>query len=152
MTEEKQSFFSTERGKRFLKFAIIGLTGWGINELLIFLFLLLFNRIFSSDPLFTIGSLEVDSVLVSSIISITLVMTINFILNKLWTFKEQEKGYQPKTIVQFLQFAGIGITSFAMYTAIIFGFHTKLGGNEYLVTLPLLYLYISLYVPVVNTG
>ncbi len=134
MTEEKQNFFSTNRGKRFAKFVIIGLIGWGINELLIFLFLMMFNRFFSYDPLFIIWSLEIDKVLVSSLMSITIVMVITFLSHKFWTFKDQEKGYKPTAFVQFLQFAGIGITSFAMYTAIIFGFHTKLGGNKYLVT------------------
>ncbi len=134
VTEENKGFFSTERGKRFIKFAIIGLAGWGINELLIFLFLLMFDSIFSFDPLFMIWSLEIDKVLISSLMSITIVMVITFVSHKLWTFKGQDKDYKPKAIVQFLQFALIGISSFAMYTGIIFGLHSKLGANKYLAT------------------
>lgn len=134
LEEESKGFFSTERGKRFAKFAIVGLAGWGINELLIFLFLLMFDSIFSFDPLFMIWSIEIDKVLVSSLMSITIVMIITFISHKFWTFKGQDKDYKPKAIVQFLQFALIGITSFAMYTGIIFGLHTKLGINKYLAT------------------
>jgi putative flippase GtrA len=134
MIEEKESFFSTERGKRFVKFVIVGLAGWGINELLIFLFLLMFDSIFSYDTLFTIGKIEVDKVLVSSLMSITIVTVLTFTSHKFWTFRGQEKDYKPKAIIQFLQFAVIGITSFAMYTGIIFGLHTKLGVNKYLAT------------------
>jgi len=134
LVEEKKGFFSTQRGKRFIKFAIIGIIGWGINELIIFLSLLVLDSIFDFNPLFVVWGLEIDKVLVSSLISITIVITFTFTMNKLWTFKQQEKEYQPKAILQFVQFALIGITSFAFYTSIIFGLHTQLSVNKYLAT------------------
>lgn len=132
MEKEKDRFFSTERGKRFVKFFIIGLIGWGLNELLIFLFLLLLNSIFDNDLLFEIWRIDVEKALVASLLSIAIVMVVNFILNKLWTFKEIEKDVHTKAVIQFLQFTLIGLTGLAFYTGVMYILFTLLHANEYL--------------------
>ena len=132
MKTEKEKFFSTQRGNRFVKFAVIGLIGWGLNELLIFLFLLLLDRSFENDLLFEIWRFDIEKALVASLLSITIVMVINFILNKIWTFKELEKDVQTNTIKQFIQFTLIGLTGLAFYTGVMYVLFTLLHANEYL--------------------
>ena len=102
--ENKGNFFSTQRGKRFVKFAIIGLIGWGINELFLYLFLLLLDRFFVNDLLFEIWRFDIEKVLIASMASLAIVMVFTFTSNKLWTFKEQEKDVQTKPFVQFLHY------------------------------------------------
>ena len=132
MEKDKESFFSTQRGKRFVKFAIIGLIGWGINELLIFLFLLLLDRKFDNDLLFELWRFDIEKVLVASLFSIAIVMVVNFVLNKIWTFKKQERDVQTKPLIQFLQFTLVGLTGLAFYSGVIYILATLLHANEYL--------------------
>ncbi|MHA1953665.1 MAG: GtrA family protein [Candidatus Heimdallarchaeaceae archaeon] len=132
MSLEKGKFFSTQRGKRFIKFAVIGFIGWGLNELLIFLFLLLLDRFFVNDLLLEIWRLDIEKALVASLLSIAIVMVFNFILNKIWTFKEVEKDVQTKALIQFLQFTLIGLTGLAFYTGVMYILFTLLHANEYL--------------------
>lgn len=132
MIEEEDRFFSTQRRKRFVKFAVIGMIGWGLNELLIFLFLLLLNRFFENDLLFEIWRLDIEKALVASLLSITIVMVFNFVLNKMWTFKELEKDVQTNAIKQFIQFTLVGLTGFAFYAGVMYILFTILHANEYL--------------------
>lgn len=132
MKEEKSKFFSTQRGKRFVKFAIIGLTGWGLNELLIFLFLLMLDRFFESDLLFEIWRFDIEKALIASLLSIAIVMVVNFVLNKIWTFKEIEKDVQTRPLIQFIQFTLIGLTGLVFYTGVMYILYTLLHANEYL--------------------
>ena len=134
MEKEKENFFSTQRGKRFVKFAIIGLIGWGINELFLYLFLLLLDRYFVNDLLFEIWRFDIEKVLIASMGSLAIVMVFTFTSNKLWTFKEQEKDVQTKPFVQFLQFVLIGLTGFALYSGVVYILATLLHVNEYLTT------------------
>ena len=134
MEKEKKNFFSTQRGKRFVKFAIIGLIGWGINELFLYLFLLLLDRYFVNDLLLEIWRFDIEKVLIASMGSLAIVMVFTFTSNKLWTFKEQEKDVQTKPFVQFLQFVLIGLTGFVLYSGVVYILATLLHVNEYLTT------------------
>ncbi len=134
MEKDKESFFSTKRGKRFVKFTIVGLTGWGINELFLFLFLKLLDRFFVDDLLFEIWRLDIEKVLIASMGSLAIVMVFTFVSNKLWTFKEQEKEFQTKAFIQFLQFVLVGLTGFALYSGVVYVLATLLHSNEYLAT------------------
>ena len=134
MEKDKRNFFSTQRGKRFVKFAIIGLIGWGINELFIFLYLLLLDRYFVNDLLFELWIFDIEKVLVASIGSLAIVMVFTFISNKFWTFKEQEKDIQTKPFIQFLQFVLVGFTGLAFYLGVVYVLATLLHANEYLST------------------
>jgi putative flippase GtrA len=132
MEKEKTEFLSTQRGKRFVKFAIIGFTGWGLNELLIFLFLLMLDRITENDLLFEVWRFDIEKAFVASIISISIVFVFNFVLNKIWTFKEMEEEVETKPFVQFLQFTLVGLTGFAFYIGVMYMLFTLLSLNEYL--------------------
>ena len=132
MENEKDSFFSTERGMRFVKFATIGLIGWGLNELLIYLFLLLLDSIYVNDLLFEIWRFDIEKVLVASLFSISIVMVFNFTFNKIWTYKEQEKDTQTKPFVQFIQFTLVGLSGLIFYSGVIYILSTLLHANEYL--------------------
>ena len=134
MEKDKRNFFSTQRGKRFAKFAIIGLIGWGINELFLFLFLLLLDRFFVNDLLFEIWRIDIEKVLIASMGSLAIVMVFTFVSNKYWTFKEQEKDVQTRPFIQFLQFILIGLTGFALYSGVVYILATLLHANEYLAT------------------
>ena len=134
MKEETERFFSTERGKRFGKFLAIGIFGLGLNELIIFICLVVLDILFLQDLLFSITTLEIKKIQIASLISITVVMITNFFLNKIWTFKEQEKDTNPNTLKQLIQFALIGLTGLAIYQGIIYLFHNVLGLNEYFST------------------
>lgn len=130
--KEKSKFFSTQRGKRFVKFAIIGFTGWGLNELLIYLFLLLLNKFIEENLLFEIWRFDIEKAFIASIMSISIVFVFNFIFNKLWTFKKVEEDVETKPFIQFLQFTLIGLTGFALYTGAMYILFTLLHVNEYL--------------------
>ncbi len=134
MEEEKQGFFSSQRGKRFLKFITIAMVGWGLNELLILLASLVIDSITTRDPLFSIGKIDIEKILIESIVSISIVMVCTFIANKLWTFKSQEKDIQTETWLQFLQFVLIGLTGFAFYTGTVYLLATVLQANDTLAT------------------
>jgi len=134
MEKNKRNFFSTQRGKRFVKFAIIGLIGWGINELFIYLYLLLLDRYFVNDLLFELWILDIEKILVASIGSLAIVMVFTFVSNKFWTFKEQEKDIQTKPFFQFIQFILVGLTGLAFYSGVVYVLATLLHANEYLST------------------
>lgn len=133
MTKEKAGFFSTERGKRFIKFAIIGTIGWGLNFLLLYLFDMLLGITFLKDIDISIWVFAINQGVVASLLSMAVVFVFTFIMNKIWTFKDQGKEFQPSTLFQFFQFTLIGFVGYAIYTGIMMGLHGSLLWNKYLV-------------------
>jgi len=133
LTEEKAGFFSTERGKRFIKFAIIGTTGWGLNFLLLYLFDMLLGITLLKDIDISIWIFAINQGVIASLLSMAIVFVFTFVMNKIWTFKNQGKEFQPSTLFQFFQFTLIGFVGYAIYTGIMMGLHGSLLWNKYLV-------------------
>jgi len=133
LTEEKAGFFSTERGKRFIKFAIIGTIGWGLNLLLLYLFDMLLGITFLKDIDISIWVFAINQGVVASLLSMSIVFVFTFVINKIWTFKNQGKEFQPSTLFQFFQFTLIGFVGYTIYTGIMMGLHGSLLWNKYLV-------------------
>ncbi|NPD90124.1 MAG: GtrA family protein [Asgard group archaeon] len=106
--EEKTVFINQARQIRFLKSVVVSGIGLGFYYLFAFLSRLVLDRIFSFNPLFTIWFLDVRKELVAASISIVIVMVYNYLANKMWTFKEQEKEAEFNTTVQFIKFALVG--------------------------------------------
>jgi len=90
MQEEKTSFINRARQIRLVKFLIVSSIGLGFYYLFAFLSLLVLDRIFDFDPLFTVWFLDVRKELVAAFISIVIVMVYNYLANKIWTFRKQE--------------------------------------------------------------
>ena len=79
----KKIFFDRERQLRMLKFVIVSAGGLGLNYLILFLMMLLFDHYFVEDVFFTVWFVNVTKVLVSQAIAIVIVMVYNYIINKL---------------------------------------------------------------------
>ena len=132
--DEEKKQFNKEKGIRFLKFFVVGLVGWGINELLIFLGTLALDAITSKDPLFMLFSLQIDKILIASFISICIVMSFNFTINKIWTFRKKEEESQAKWYLQFIKFVLVSLSGLVIYLGFIYIFSTLLELNKYLST------------------
>ena len=108
MQEDKSSFINRARQIRLVKFVIVSGIGLGFYYLFAYLSLLVLDRIFNFDPLFTVWFLDVRKKLVAAFISIIIVMVYNYLANKIWTFRKQEKETEFNTLVQFIKFALVG--------------------------------------------
>ena len=144
MTQEKEKYFTKDRGIRFVKFALIGTIGWGLNELLIFLCLLALDQFFVNDLLFELWFLDIKKLQIASIVSIILVAAFNFTINKIWTFKKLEENVETKPAMQFGQFLLIGLSAAVLYVGLIYLLHNLLHWNEYLAST------IGFYVGLIN--
>ncbi len=104
MTQERRK---TEI-RRFLKFAVVGAVGTVIDFGLMNVFFLILNRVFAMD---------VDgSRLLSSMISFTVAVINNFVLNRIWTYADLEK---KPFITQLMQFSVISIVGLIIRTPLI---------------------------------
>jgi putative flippase GtrA len=103
--------------RRFLKFAVVGATGTVIDFGLMNVFFLLFNRVLMMSV--------VGSRLISSIISFTVAVINNFVLNRVWTYADLEK---KPFITQLMQFSVISIIGLIIRTPLI-GFLANLIKN-----------------------
>ena len=130
MESEKEKFFSSVRGKRFAKFALIGTIGWGLNFLLLFLFNLLLENTAVKDLDYSIWIFTVNQGVIASLLSMVIVIIFTFIMNKIWTFREEE--FQSNALFQFFQFVIIGVVGYAIYSGIMMGLHGTLHWNQYL--------------------
>lgn len=129
---EKSSFFDKERNIRLIKFAIVSSIGLGFYYLFAFLSLLVLDRIFNFDPLFTIWFWGVRKKIVAAFISIVIVMVYNYIINKMWTFRKQEKETEFKTVVQFIKFALVGASGTLINLGLVELTNGVFGWNYYL--------------------
>ena len=75
----------------------------------------------------------VNQGVIASLLSMAIVFVFTFVMNKIWTFKNQGKEFQPSTLFQFFQFTLIGFVGYAIYTGIMMGLHGSLLWNKYLV-------------------
>ncbi|MFW9852697.1 MAG: GtrA family protein [Candidatus Thorarchaeota archaeon] len=131
---EKPSFLSKARQKRFVKFAIVSAIGWGINELIVFLMMLLLDHFYTHDVLFTVWILDVEKILIAAGIAIVIVMIYNYFINKIWTFRKQEQMVDFATLPQFLKFALVGASGTVINLGLVHLFAVIIGWNDYLAT------------------
>ncbi len=108
------------------------MTGWGLNLLFLFLFGLLLDAFFVNDILVIIWVFVIRKGVVASLLSMIIVFVFTFVMNKIWTFREQGREFQPNTLFQFFQFTLIGLTGFALFTGFMLWLHGSLNWNEYL--------------------
>ncbi len=131
---KKPSFLSKARQKRFVKFAVVSTVGWGINELIIFLMMLLLDNFFTQDVLFTVWFLDVEKILIAAGVGIVIVMIYNYFINKIWTFRKQEQMVDFATLPQFLKFALVGASGTVVNLGLVHLFAVIIGWNDYLAT------------------
>lgn len=131
---KKHSFLSKARQKRFVKFVVVSTAGWGINELIVFLMMLLLNHFYTQDVLFAIWFLDVEKILTAAAVAIVIVMVYNYIINKIWTFKKQEQLVDFATLPQFLKFALVGASGTVVNLGLVHLFAVIIGWNDYLAT------------------
>jgi putative flippase GtrA len=123
-------FFSSQRFRRFSKFFLIGTVGWGINNLLLYLFDLLLGLTVVSNFQWTFWFLTIDQSVIASLLSMIVVVIFTFFMNKSWTFKGEE--FHSSTFYQFIQFNIIGIVGFGIYSGLIMALDGTLNWNKYL--------------------
>ncbi|OLS30243.1 MAG: hypothetical protein HeimAB125_19820 [Candidatus Heimdallarchaeota archaeon AB_125] len=129
---EKKSFFDKERNLRFLKFAVVSTGGLGLDYLIFFLIMLIFESTGTTGVLFKIWFLNVSDVLISQAVAIVIVMVYNYIINKLWTFRQQEKKVEFSTGIQFIKFILVGASGTIINLGLVYLFYDTIGWNEYL--------------------
>ena len=129
---EKSSFFDKERNLRLTKFVIVSLVGLGLNYLFLFLMMLILESAGLTGVLFTVWFLNVSDVLVSQAVAIAIVMIYNYIINKIWTFRKQEKEVEFNTFRQFIKFAIVGASGTVINLGLVYVFYDLIGWNEYL--------------------
>ena len=129
---EKSSFSDKERNLRLSKFVIVSLVGLGLNYLFLFLMMLILESSGLTGVLFTIWFLNISDVLVSQAVAIAIVMIYNYIINKIWTFKKQEKEVEFNTFWQFIKFAIVGASGTVINLGLVYLFYDTIGWNEYL--------------------
>lgn len=132
MDEKKDIFFTKDRQLRMLKFTVVSSVGLGINYLILFLMLLLLDHYIVEDVLFKIWFLNISKVLIAQAIAIAIVMVYNYIINKIWTFREQEKETEFNTLHQFIKFAIVGASGTLINLGLVYLFYDTIGWNEYL--------------------
>ncbi|MHA1198930.1 MAG: GtrA family protein [Candidatus Heimdallarchaeaceae archaeon] len=132
MESSEEGFFSSQRGKRFAKFFIIGTIGYGLNFLLLYLFNLLLGITIVKDVDVSLWIFTINQGVIASLLSMVIVFVFTFVTNKLWTFRGQGSEFQPNTLFQFFQFTLIGLVGYAIYTGIMMILHGSLLWNEYL--------------------
>ncbi len=130
MESDKEKFFSSKRGKRFAKFALIGTVGWGLNFLLLFLLDMLLDQTVVKYINLKFWIFTINQGVIASLISMVVVVVFTFIMNKIWTFKGEE--FHSNTFYQFFQFVIIGVVGYGIYSGIMMGLHGTLLWNQYL--------------------
>ena len=130
MESDKDTFFSSKRGKRFAKFTLIGTIGWGLNFLLLFLLNLLLDQTVVKDINLKFWVFTINQGVIASLISMIVVVVFTFIMNKIWTFKGEE--FHSNAFNQFFQFTIIGVVGYCIYSGIMMGLHGTLLWNQYL--------------------
>ena len=149
------SFFNKKRQIRLLKFTAVSTVGLGIDYLIVFVMLLILDRtIFSiyywnssilnspeflaaryfnvTNILFKIWFLNISKVIIAQTVAIAVVMVYNYIINKIWTFREQEEQTKFNTVSQFIKFAIVGASGTLINLGLVYLFYDIIGWNEYL--------------------
>ncbi|MHA1415692.1 MAG: GtrA family protein [Candidatus Heimdallarchaeaceae archaeon] len=132
--EKEKKSLSPQIKRRFTRFAIVSIGGLAINELIIFVMLKILNQITEKDLLFTIGKIRIEKIIISTFIAIIIVTIYNFILNKIWTFKEKEEGIEVNVLKQFIKFSIVGASGTVVNLGIVYLLATVLSINDFIAT------------------
>ncbi|MHA1202498.1 MAG: GtrA family protein [Candidatus Heimdallarchaeaceae archaeon] len=130
--EEKEPFMNKERETRAIKFLIVSLGGLGLNELFAFLSLLVLNATIEQDPVISFWIIDVHKVIIAGAVAIVFVMFYNYFINKIWTYRKQEKDTDFNSFRQFIKFAIVGAVGAVINLSLIHLFAVVIGWNEYL--------------------
>lgn len=131
--KEKKSL-NPQIKRRFIRFSIVSLGGLAINELIIFIMLKILNQIAEEDLLFTIGKIKIEKIIISTFLAIIIVTIYNFVLNKIWTFKEKEEGIEVNVFTQFIKFSIVGASGTLVNLGVVYLLATIMNINEYVST------------------
>ncbi len=129
---EKKSFLDEERRSRAVKFLLVSLGGLGLNELFAFLSLLILDATIEYDPVISFWIIEIHKVIIAGAVAIVFVMFYNYFINKIWTYRKQERDTEFNNIHQFIKFALVGAVGAVINLSLIHLFAVIIGWNEYL--------------------
>ena len=130
--EKKEPFLDKERRTRAIKFLIVSLGGLGLNELFAFLSLLVLNATVEQDPVISFWIIDIHKVIIAAAVAIVFVMFYNYIINKIWTYRKQEKSTDFNNFKQFIKFAIVGAVGAVINLGFVHLIHIIIGWNEYL--------------------
>ncbi|MHA1685406.1 MAG: GtrA family protein [Candidatus Heimdallarchaeaceae archaeon] len=137
--DDKNFELKRHRLTRLWKFALVSTVGLGINQLIVFIGIKLLSLIKEQDPLFILPlfnwqKIDIDKVVVAEFFAIIVVTLYNYIVNKIWTFREVEQVAEFNTLVQFIKFAIVGASGTIVNLGLVYVFATLAGWNDYLAT------------------
>lgn len=130
--EEKEPFLDKDRRIRAAKFLIVSLGGLGLNELFAFLSLLVLDATIEQDPVISFWIINIHKVIIAGAVAIVFVMFYNYIINKIWTYRKQEKDTEFNNYRQFIRFAIVGAVGAVINLSLIHLIAVIFGWNEYL--------------------
>lgn len=130
--EEKEPFLDKERRSRAIKFLIVSLGGLGLNELFAFLSLLVLDATIEQDLVISFWIIEIHKVIIAGAVAIVFVMFYNYFINKIWTYRKQEKDTEFNNFRQFIKFAIVGAVGAVINLSLIHLFAVIIGWNEYI--------------------
>ena len=133
-SEKKKKSLNPQIKRRFIRFSIVSLGGLAINELIIFIMLKILNQIAEEDLLFTIEKIKIEKIIISTFLAIIIVTIYNFVLNKIWTFKEKEEGIEVNVFTQFIKFSIVGASGTLVNLGVVYLLATIMNINEYVST------------------
>ncbi len=130
--EENEPFLDKERRSRAIKFLIVSLGGLGLNELFAFLSLLVLDATIEQDLVISFWIIEIHKVIIAGAVAIVFVMFYNYFINKIWTYRKQEKDTEFNNFRQFIKFAIVGAVGAVINLSLIHLFAVIIGWNEYI--------------------
>ena len=123
--------------QKFLKFATIGLFGFSINKLGL--------DLFSKSLSTVINTVGVRNTVANALASEVAIIS-NFILNNLWTFKNEKLVWGVRLIKKFITFNLSSVVSGIIIPSLVIGIGTQIFGDAYR-TLFLVFAVFGLTVP-----
>jgi len=130
--EKKEPFLDKERRARAIKFFTVSLVGLGLNELFAFLSLLVLDATIEQDLVISFWIIDIHKVIIAGAVAIVFVMFYNYLINKIWTYRKQEKDTEFNNFRQFIKFAIVGAVGAVINLSLIHLFAVIIGWNEYL--------------------
>lgn len=108
--------------QKFIKFGFIGLFGFAINKIGLDVFASLFKNLIQS-----VGSRNFFANALASEIAII----SNFILNNLWTFKNEKISSFNRLVKKFVTFNASSVVSGIVIPSVVIGLGTQIFGDQY---------------------
>lgn len=129
---EKEPFLNKERKARAIKFLIVSLGGLGLSELFAFLSLLILDATTEQNPVISFWDIDIYKVIIAGAVAIVFVMFYNYFINKIWTYRKQEKSTEFNNFQQFIKFAIVGAVGAIINLGLVQLFSVVIGWIEYL--------------------